>query len=111
MTATCDVGDEGRAYTEPVVPTLADMDDADIDMSECASTILEGLCGDAFFFAKELGPDIRLSEAMRATLLVELSRQRPAHTHTHSRGICQVIVQHHSVVHMKDRLLTECTGV
>ena len=35
-----DIDGEGRAYTEPVVPTLADVDDDDIDMSECVPKYL-----------------------------------------------------------------------
>ncbi|OLP79624.1 hypothetical protein AK812_SmicGene40067 [Symbiodinium microadriaticum] len=40
------IGD--RAFTEPVMPTMADVSDEDIDMSECVSKILGGLRGDAF---------------------------------------------------------------
>ena len=63
----------------------------------------------------ELDPDIRLSEAMRANLLVELSglsRQEQLMVKTAARSqttdeFARVLVQHHSVVHMKERLLTE----
>ena len=174
------IGD--RAFTEPVMPTMADVSDADIDRSECVSKILEGLRGDAFSIARdirldrllrpdgidhlieqirqqafplqseeasaaraiafwtsgkaarrayvvvycppkevvvhalcELDPDIRLSEAMRANLLVELSglsRQEQLMVKTAARSqtadeFARVLVQHHSVVHMKERLLTE----
>ena len=176
------IGD--RAFTEPVMPTMADVSEADIDMSECVSKILEGLRGDAFSIARDIGlnrflqpdgidhlieqirqqafplqseeaselfrqgqllsgplakqtgepmlsyiarrkrwwstlceldPDIRLSEAMRANLLVELSglsRQEQLMVKTAARSqttdeFARVLVQHHSVVHMKERLLTE----
>ena len=36
-------------------PTVADVDDANIDMSECASKILDGLRGDAFSIATDIG--------------------------------------------------------
>ena len=63
---------------------------------------------------RELDPDIRLSEAMRANLLAELSGlDRTEHlmvktaARTHSVDeYAKVLVQHHSVVHMKERLLT-----
>ena len=64
--------------------------------------------------APELDPDIRLSEAMRANLLVELSRldraeqlmvKAAARTHSVDE-YAKVLVQHRSVVHMKERLLT-----
>ena len=62
----------------------------------------------------ELDPDMRLSEAMRANLLVELSglgRQEQSMVKTAARSqTARVLVQHHSVVHMKvmkERLLTE----
>ena len=63
----------------------------------------------------ELDPDMRLSEAMRANLLVELSglgRQEQSMGKTAARSqttdeYARVLVQHHSVVHMKERLLTE----
>ena len=176
------IGD--RAFTEPVMPTMADVSEADIDMSECVSKILEGLRGDAFSIARDIGlnrllqpdgidhlieqirqqafplqseeaselfrqgqllsgplakqsgepmlsyiarrkrwwstlceldPDIRLSEAMRANLLVELSglsRQEQLMVKTAARSqttdeFARVLVQHHSVVHMKELLLTE----
>ncbi|OLP77417.1 hypothetical protein AK812_SmicGene42525 [Symbiodinium microadriaticum] len=173
-----------RAYTAPVLPTMADVPDKDVDMSECVSKILEGLRGDAFSIARNIGlerllqhdgidhlieqirqqafplqseeaselfrqgqllsgplakqqgepmlsyiarrkrwwstlceldPDIRLSEATRANLLVELSgltRQEQLMVKTAARSqttdeYARVLVQHHSVVHMKERLLTE----
>ena len=176
------IGD--RAFTEPVMPTMADVSDEDIDMSERVSKILEGLRGDAFSIARDIGlnrllrpdgidhlieqirqqafplqseeaselfrqgqllsgplakqpgepmlsyiarrkrwwstlceldPDIRLSEAMHANLLVELSglsRQEQLMVKTAARSqttdeFACVLVQHHSVVHMKERLLTE----
>ncbi|OLP87405.1 hypothetical protein AK812_SmicGene31376 [Symbiodinium microadriaticum] len=176
------IGD--RAFTEPVMPTMADVSEEDIDMSECVSKILEGLRGDAFSIARDIGlnrllkpdgidhlieqirqqafplqseeaseffrqgqllsgplakqsgepmlsyiarrkrwwstlceldPDIRLSEAMRANLLVELSglsRQEQLMVKTAARSqttdeFARVLVQQHSVVHMKERLLTE----
>ena len=43
-----------RAYTAPVLPTMADVSDADVDMSECVSKILEGLRGDAFSIARDI---------------------------------------------------------
>ena len=178
------LGDADRAYTAPVFPTMADVSDRDVDMSECVSKILEGLRGDAFSIARDIGlarllqpdgidhlieqirqqafplqseeaselfrqgqlltgplakqqgepmlsyiarrkrwwstlceldPDIRLSEAMRANLLVELSglsRQEQLMVKTAARSqttdeYARVLVQHHSVVHMKERLLTE----
>ena len=63
---------------------------------------------------RELDPDIRLSEAMRANLLVELSGldrteqlmiKTAARTHSVDE-YAKVLAQHHSVVHMKERLLT-----
>ena len=48
-----DIDDEGRAYTEPVAPALADVDDADIDMSERVLQMLEGLRGDAFSISRD----------------------------------------------------------
>ena len=176
--------EHGRAYTEPVLSTMADVSDADVDMSECVSKILEGLRGGAFSIARDIGlerllkpdgidhlieqirqqafplqseeaselfrqgqllsgslakqqgeptlsyiarrkrwwatlreldPDIRLSEAMRANLLVELSgrnRQEQLMIKTAVRSqttdeYARVLVQHHSVAHMKERLLTE----
>ena len=58
----------------------------------------------------ELDPHIRLSEAMRANLLVELSglsRQEQLMIKTAARSqttdvYARVLVQHHSVVHMKE---------
>ena len=47
--------EHGRAYTEPVLPTIADVSDADVDMSECVSKILEGLRGDTFSIARDIG--------------------------------------------------------
>ena len=183
-----DFDEEGRAYSEAVFPTLDDVDDSTIDMSECVQKVLEGLRGDAFSVARdidiglqrlllpdgidhlieqirsqafplqseeaselfcqcqmltgplakqqgepmlsyiarrkrlwstfrELDPDIRLSEPMRANLLVELSglsRQEQLMMKTAARAhtveeYARVLVQHHSVVHMKDRLFTERT--
>ena len=43
-----------RAYTAPVLPTMVDVSDADVDMSECVSKILEGLRGDAFSIARDI---------------------------------------------------------
>ena len=63
---------------------------------------------------RELDPDIRLSEAMWANLLVELSGldrteqlmvKTAARTHSID-AYAKILVQHHSVVHMKERLLT-----
>ena len=176
--------EHARAYTAPVLPTMADVSDADVGMSECVSKILEGLRGDAFSIARDIGlerllkpdgidhlieqirqqafplqseeaselfrqgqllsgplakqqgepmlsyiarrkrwwstlceldPDIRLSEAMRSNLLVELSglsRQEQLMVRTAARSqttdeYARVLVQHHSVLHMKELLLTE----
>ena len=35
-----DIDDECRAHTEPVVPTLADVDETDMGMSECVSKVM-----------------------------------------------------------------------
>eukprot|EP00439_Symbiodinium_sp_Y106_P057269 s3685_g8.t1 len=80
--------------TDPATYTLKDVKDEELDMSDCVQKVLEGLRGDAFCIASDIGepmlsyiarrkrwwstlrelvPDIRLSEAMRANLLVELS--------------------------------------
>ena len=175
--------DELSPDTDPVVFTLADVRDEQLDMSECVSKILEGLRGDAFSISRDVGlerllrhdgidhlvedirrtafplqseeaselfrqgqmlngplakqqgetmlsyvarrkqwwstlreldPDIRLSEAMRANLLVELSgldrtEQLMIKTAARSQTVeeyARVLVQHHSVVHMKERLLS-----
>ena len=62
---------------------------------------------------RELDPDMRLSEAMSANRLVELSglsRQEQLMIKTAARAhtvkeYAEVLVQHHSMVHMKERLL------
>ena len=63
---------------------------------------------------RELDPDMRLSEAMSANRLVELSglsRQEQLMIKTAARAYTvkeytKVLVQHHSMAHMKERLLT-----
>ena len=35
-----DIDDECRAHSEPVVPTLADVDETDMGMSECVSKVM-----------------------------------------------------------------------
>ena len=180
-----DDDDDNDSYpdTDPATYTLQDVKDESIDMNECVSKVLEGLRGDAFSIARDIGltrllehdgidhlieeiraqafplqseeaselfrqgqlingplakqpgesmlsyvarrkrwwstlreldPDIRLSEAMRANLLVELSGldrteqlmiKTAARTHS-VEEYARVLIQHHSVVHMKERLLT-----
>ncbi|CAE7256176.1 AGM1 [Symbiodinium natans] len=180
-----EVEDDGQASveTEPV-PTLASVRDSDLDMSDAVQKTLEGLRGDAFLIARDIGlerllkhdgidlliqkvkdqafplqgeeaselfrqgqlltgplskqsgepmlsyisrrkrwwvtlreldPEVRLSEAMRANLLVELSglsRQEQLMVRTAAQAetvdeYARVLIKHHSVVHMRERLLVE----
>ena len=180
-----EVEDDGQASveTEPV-PTLASVRDSDLDMSDAVQKTLEGLRGDAFLIARDIGlerllkhdgidlliqkvkdqafplqgeeaselfrqgqlltgplskqsgepmlsyisrrrrwwvtlreldPEVRLSEAMRANLLVELSglsRQEQLMVRAAAQAetvdaYARVLIKHHSVVHMRERLLVE----
>ena len=67
------IGD--RAFTEPVMPTMADVAEEDIDMSECVSKILEGLRGDAFSIARDIGLN-RLLRPDGIDHLIEQIRQQ-----------------------------------
>ena len=69
------IGDNDRAYTEPVMPTMADVSDADVNMSECDSKILEGLRGDAFSIARDIGLE-RLLKPDGIDHLIEQIRQQ-----------------------------------
>ena len=180
-----EVEDDGQASveTEPV-PALASVRDSDLDMSDAVQKTLEGLRGDAFLIARDIGlerllkhdgidlliqkvkeqafplqgeeaselfrqgqlltgplskqsgepmlsyisrrkrwwvtlreldPEVRLSEATRANLLVELSglsRQEQLMVRTAAQAetvdeYARVLIKHHSVVHMRERLLVE----
>ncbi|CAE7249187.1 RE2 [Symbiodinium natans] len=158
-----EVEDDGQASveTEPV-PTLASVRDSDLDMSDAVQKTLEGLRGDAFLIARDIGlerllkhdgidlliqkvkdqafplqgeeaselfrqgqlltgplskqsGEPMLSEAMRANLLVELSglsRQEQLMVRTAAQAetvdeYARVLIKHHSVVHMRERLLVE----
>ena len=58
-----------------MIPTLADVADSNIDMSECVSKILEGLRGDAFRIARHIGLD-RLLMPHGIDHLIEQIRQQ-----------------------------------
>ena len=64
-----------RAYTAPVLPTMADVSDADVDMSECVSKILECLRGGAFSIARDIGLE-RLLKPDGIDHLIEQIRQQ-----------------------------------
>eukprot|EP00439_Symbiodinium_sp_Y106_P070527 s569_g12.t1 len=164
--------------TDPATYTLKDVKVEELDMSDCVQKILEGLRGDAFCIARDIGlerllqydgidhlveeirkqafplqseeaselsrqgqlitgplakqpgepmlsyiarrkrwwstlreldPDIRLSEAMRELSGLDRTEQLMIKTAARTHSIdeyAKVLVQHHSVMHMKERLLT-----
>ena len=64
-----------RAYTEPVIPTMSDVSDTDVEMSECVSKILEGLRGGAVSIARDIGL-VRLLKPDGINHLMEQIRQQ-----------------------------------
>ena len=61
--------------TDPAVYTLKDVRDEELDMSDCVQKILEGLRGDAFCIARDIGLD-RLLQYDGIDHLVEETRKQ-----------------------------------